>query len=305
MVIYITDNKCIIVILGTAQDAGLPQLGCICRNCERALSNPRFKRTVSSIGIINQTTGRSYIIDCTPDFREQYFILDKLRNKYLKREVIKEPSPNMKNNYGIDGIFLTHGHMGHYLGLVQLGKEAGSASGVKIYGTKKMVKYLNANNPYKTLIKKNHISPVIVEHGKQKSIDENLAIYPFLVNHRQDFTDTLGYFITGPSKKLLYVPDMDTITQPVLENLPRADIALIDGTFYQDNELHPRRDFRLTPHLPILDSMKILKPYYKKTRIFYTHFNHTNPVVDIDSTEAKYVKDQGFGLAPEGWTFGI
>jgi pyrroloquinoline quinone biosynthesis protein B len=186
-----------------------------------------------------------------------------------------------------------------------LGKEAAAVSGVSVFGTKKMIKYLNANNPFKVLIKNHNIIPIIIEHGKRKKIGENLSITPFLVNHRQDFTDTIGLLISGPNKRLMYVPDIDSITQPILERIPLADFTLIDGTFYQEDELHPRRDIRLTPHIPILESMKILKPYNKKSRIFYTHFNHTNPVLDPDGVEAVYVKENGFGIAPEQWTFSI
>ena len=298
------DEKCIVVVLGTAQDAGIPQIGCHCSNCSRAVSNTMYKRLISSLGIINQETGNSFVIDCTPDFRDQYFILDGIRKKYLDRELYHEKITN-SDNLGIKVILLTHAHMGHYLGLTQLGKECAEVNDIHLFGTKKMVKYLNANRPYKDLIKNNNIRPITIEHGKTVSIDQNLTVTPFLVNHRQDYTDTVGFSIQGPNNKLLYAPDFDTITQPVLERIPGSYISIIDGTFYQPDELSPRRDMRLVPHATILDTMKTLKPYHKKSRIFYTHFNHTNPVVDTDGTEANYVKAQGFGLVPERWTFSI
>ncbi len=303
--INMNGNKCIVVVLGTAQDAGLPQVGCNCANCIRALSNENFRRLVASIGIINIDTGKCYLIDCTTDFKFQYSILKNLMDKYIKLTANRSILESIRSDIGISGIFLTHGHMGHYTGLLQLGREASNTESIPVYGTKKMIKFLNSIKPFSTLIKNHNINTNVVEHGKLKMIDQNLTFSPILVHHRQDFTDTVGYVINGPNKKLLYIPDMDTITQPVLERLPNVDLALIDGTFYQMDEIRPRSDIKLIQHTPILESMKILTKYTKLTRIFFTHFNHTNPVVNSEGTEANYVKKAGFGIAPERWTFSL
>lgn len=300
-----SENKCIIVLLGTAQDAGVPQLGCSCENCQRALINDKYGRLVASLGIINQGTGKCFVIDCTPDFRSQYAILAKLKRKYLTSNSNRNGKKLIKNNLELDGILLTHAHMGHYTGLLQLGKEGINASAVPVFGSKKMIKFLNSNKPFSSLMKNRNLNPKIIEHGKSIKIDQNLTITPYLVQHRSDFTDTFGFLIHGSNKRLLYVPDMDIITKPVIDLMLKSDIAMIDGTFYQRDELHPRRNISLIPHTPILESMKVFKPYLKSTRIYFTHFNHTNPVVDFDSSEANYVKKAGFGLTPERWTVGI
>jgi pyrroloquinoline quinone biosynthesis protein B len=301
----VKENKCIVVVLGTAQDAGIPQVGCNCLNCNLALSNNRFIRYAASVGIINVDTGNCFLIDCTTDFKHQYSILNKLREKYINFSLDKSISKVHSGKLGINGIFLTHGHSGHYTGLLQLGKEASNTDSIPVYGTKKMIKFLNSNKPFSALIKNHNIQTNTIEHGKSKIIDENLTISPILVHHRQDFTDTVGYNITGPNKRLLYSPDMDTITQPILERLPNVDLALLDGTFYQKEEIQPRRSFIQIQHTPILESMKILSKFTKITRIFFTHFNHTNPVVNSEGTEANYVKKMGFGIAPERWTFNL
>jgi pyrroloquinoline quinone biosynthesis protein B len=215
------------------------------------------------------------------------------------------PLQTHSRDLGINGIFLTHGHIGHYLGLVQLGKEVCDARTIPIFATKKMIKFINANKLLKTLIHNRNIRTVAIEHGKGINIDDNLTITPILVHHRLDFTDTVGYFISGPNKHILYAPDMDSITKPVLEFVRRADIVFIDGTFYQNDELLPRRDIRSISHTPILESMKVLSPYVKNTRIFFIHFNNTNPFIQSDSTEANYVKGMGFNLTPERWNISI
>ena len=145
-----TNQKCIICVLGSAQDAGVPQIGCYCENCSRAYTKDSFKRLVSSIAILNQTNEKTFLIDCTPDFKAQLAILDYMSRKYSGLSSKITPPKNYDHNLNISGIFLTHAHMGHYMGLTQLGKEAGNSQLIPVYGTKKMIKFLNSNKPFKT-----------------------------------------------------------------------------------------------------------------------------------------------------------
>ena len=82
------------------------------------------KEKVTSLGIIDPNLNRSWIIDATPDFAKQYHILTKVHNTQLQ------------------GIFLTHAHMGHYIGLLQLGREVMDAKDINVFCMPKMKYFL-------------------------------------------------------------------------------------------------------------------------------------------------------------------
>ena len=276
------NKKIIIVLLGTAQDAGVPQLGCDCAICTRALSNMSYRRLVAAIGIINPITEKSYLPN---------------------RTGVKTKSQESK--LGLEGIFLTHAHMGHYLGLLQFGKEASAAKKLPVHATSSMVDFLEANSPFKDLVNEQNIITNKITPGGKCLHENNLDITPLPVLHRHEHSDTVGYLIKGAKKQLLYIPDMDQLTEPVQKQISKADIALIDGTFYDKAELSTRRNYEDILHPTISKSMVELKLLLRNTNIYYTHFNHTNPVLDPDSEPRKMVKSAGFGIARERQTFKI
>ena len=61
-----------LIVLGTAQDGGVPQLGCWHRYCARARRDPSFARTVACLGLVDESAQRTYLIDATPDIRAQW-----------------------------------------------------------------------------------------------------------------------------------------------------------------------------------------------------------------------------------------
>ncbi|MCH9661258.1 MAG: pyrroloquinoline quinone biosynthesis protein PqqB, partial [Bacteroidetes bacterium] len=76
-----------------------------------------------------------------------------------------------------------------------------------------------------------------------------------------------------------------------------VDYAFLDATFYSGIELN-NRDISEIPHPFIIESIDIFKGLEpsEKSKIIFIHFNHTNPVIDIDSNEAIHVLSQGFRI---------
>src|SRR5262245_19762455 len=60
-----------VLVLGTAQDGGLPQIGCDDENCRAARADPARRRLVTSILLCDPRDGRRWLFDCTPDLAEQ------------------------------------------------------------------------------------------------------------------------------------------------------------------------------------------------------------------------------------------
>jgi pyrroloquinoline quinone biosynthesis protein B len=108
-----------LIVLGTIQDGGSPHIGCKKDCCRNLFLNSDESRKVVSLGLIIPEHNKKYIFEATPDLPEQMKIL---RNYSAFGE---KETP--------DGIFLTHAHMGHYTGLMYLGKAAMNADNVPVY----------------------------------------------------------------------------------------------------------------------------------------------------------------------------
>ena len=277
-----------IYILGVAQDAGFPQAGCYKPHCMPGWNDPERKISATSIGLIDPSSKKKYIFEATPDFPEQLFMLEQ-----------EAPS----DDFSLNGIFITHAHIGHYTGLMYLGREAMGANGLPVYVMLKMEQYLRGNGPWSQLIALNNISLVSLRNEYSQLLN-NLKVTPFLVPHRDEFSETVGYSIEGPKKTALFIPDINKWSQwkeNILERIQLTDYALIDATFYDNNEL-PGRDMSEIPHPFVVETMATLSvlPKEQKEKVWFIHMNHTNPLLNLNSYEAKEVRAQGFNIASTG-----
>lgn len=284
-----------IVVLGTAQDGGLPQIGCQGPHCQRARSDRGFARLVTSLLIAEPETGQRWLVEATPDIREQMVRAD---GHPATRKPVVGRGPL------VDGIFLTHAHLGHYTGLLHLGREAYGHPEVPVFASSRMAAFLRNNGPWKLLIEAGHMLPAALKPGQTQELGKRLSVTPFLVPHREEFSDTFGYLIAGPNAKVLFIPDIDKWTKwgtAIEERIKTVDIALLDGTFFADGEI-PGRAMADIPHPFIAESLKRFAalPALERSKIHFIHFNHTNPVVDPKSEAAAKVKSLGMHLARDG-----
>ena len=277
-----------IYILGVAQDAGFPQAGCYKPHCMPGWNDPERKISATSIGLIDPSSKKKYIFEATPDFPEQLFMLEQ-----------EAPS----DDFSLNGIFITHAHIGHYTGLMYLGREAMGAHGLPIYVMPKMEQYLRENGPWSQLIALNNISLIPLRNDRSEVLN-NLKVTPFLVPHRDEFSETVGYSIQGPKKTALFIPDINKWSQwkeNILERIQLVDYALIDATFYDNNEL-PGRDMSKIPHPFVVETMATLSllPREQREKVWFIHMNHTNPLLNVNSDQAQGVRAQGFNIATTG-----
>ena len=277
-----------IYILGVAQDAGFPQAGCYKPHCMPGWNDPERKITATSLGLIDPSSKKKYIFEATPDFPEQLFLLEQ-----------EAPS----DDFSLNGIFITHAHIGHYTGLMYLGREAMGANGLPIYVMPNMEQYLRENGPWSQLIALNNISLIPLRNDHSEVLN-NLKVTPFLVPHRDEFSETVGYSIQGPKKTALFIPDINKWSQwkeNILERIQLVDYALIDATFYDNNEL-PGRDMSKIPHPFVVETMATLSllPREQREKVWFIHMNHTNPLLNVNSDQAQGVRAQGFNIATTG-----
>ena len=277
-----------VVVLGIGQDGGVPQAG----TDHPGWENPKRTEKVVSLGIVDPKTKQRWMIEATPDFRRQLHILNE--------------ETDGKSSAVPDGIFLTHAHIGHYTGLMFLGHESMGASDAKVYAMPKMADFLSQNGPWSQLVKYENIALTKLAADSTINLNERISITPFLVPHRQEYSEVVGYRIEGPSKSVLFIPDIDSWEDwdewgvSIEEQIKSVDAAFLDATFFANGEI-PGRDMSNFPHPFISHSMDRFADMSKadKAKVHFIHFNHTNPVLIPDSDARKEVQEKGFNLAEE------
>ncbi len=282
-----------VLILGTAQDGGYPQTGCRELCCMEAWKKPEMRRLVASLAI--WADSNCWLIDITPDFKQQM-------------KMLEECSPAHRIP-AIAGIFITHAHMGHYLGLLELGLEVMNTDRVPVYVMPGMRSFLETNEPFTQLIELKNIHLKTMAEDTPIQLNENISIRPFLVPHRNEFSETVGYQIQSSAHSILYLPDIDSweawkmdINELIVEN----DILLLDGTFYDKFEFQ-NRDVTTIPHPFIRNTMERFSVLDKidRKKVYFTHLNHTNNVLRPESMERSDVIKKGFQIAQESMAFTI
>jgi pyrroloquinoline quinone biosynthesis protein B len=272
-----------VVVLGTLQDGGSPHMGCekdCCKNLDAL-------KKVVSLGLIDPVSNKKFLLEASPDYVAQTRMLKGL----LTSSANKLP----------DGIFLTHAHIGHYAGLMFLGKEAMNSKAVPVYAMPKMKSFLENNGPWSQLVTLDNIQINPLSEGKWENISPSLRVKPILVPHRDEFSETVGFIIEGPHKKLLFIPDIDKWEKwktDIVSLIKEVDHALIDGTFYSAAEVG-NRNIAEIPHPLVQESMQLFDSLStkEKGKIMFIHFNHTNPLLNEQSKEARLVKSKGFRIA--------
>lgn len=269
-------------VLGTAQDGGVPHAGCTCPRCQAARRDPARRRRVVSIAL-EGASGRTFLVDASPDLPEQLEALGRATGRGPR---------------GVDAVAVTHAHVGHYLGLAFFGKEAMHTSRLPVYGTPSVARFLRSNRPWSHLVEREEIELRTIAPGRPLAFD-GAVVHAFLSPHRGEDTDTVGFEIEGPSRRLLYVSDADMLPPPLVERIREADVALVDGTFFSAAEL-PHRDILEVRHPYVLDSVARLAG--ARGRVLFTHMNHTNPLLDPDAPERRGLPP-GFDVAEDGMVF--
>lgn len=271
----------ILTVLGIAQDGGHPQAGCQRSCCAAQWAGQAPGHRVASLGL--QLGEQRWLVDCTPDFPAQLAAL---------------------GGPPLDGILLTHAHMGHYTGLLQLGAEAWAAPHVPLYVMPGMRRFLEGNAPWSALIRARHVAVRELVANRPVELAPGLVITPWHVPHRGPWTETVAFHIEGPARRVLFVPDVDrweTWERDICDVVSELDIAYVDGSFFDPSELPWRRPEEIL-HPTVRHTMNVLGalPEAIRGRVRFLHLNHTNPLLRRQSPEWREVHERGFHVAREG-----
>lgn len=287
----ILDNEPLpyLLVLGVAQDAGYPQAGCYAEHCARAWEDPKLMRSATSFALIDPQSKKKWLFEATPDIKKQLLLL----------EIFAPDSA-----YQLAGVFLTHGHMGHYTGLMHFGREAMGLKNIPVYAMPRMKDFLTNNGPWSQLVKLKNIELIELNDSVSVSLSPTLSVLPFTVPHRDEFTETVGYKVSAGYKNLVFIPDIDKWDKwdvDIKEVIIESDIALLDATFFDSSEL-PGRNMAEIPHPFVEESIASFSDLETKdkSKIHFIHFNHTNPLLIEGSPANQQVEKAGFKIAKEG-----
>ncbi len=281
-------------VLGSAQDGGIPHAACRCERCEDARSDPSAARLVASLALILPEESATYLIDATPDIRRQ---LERLSD-------VSAPPAGRVDRDPVDGVFLTHAHLGHYTGLAFFGFEAIHTERLPVYVTPAMARFLARNAPWSQLVEIENIVLEEVVPGDGKKVAQGVSVDFVKVPHRDEYADTVGFLFRGPKRRILYIPDTEPWEKwdtPPMELFREVDVLLVDGTFFSLDEL-PGRSVDSIGHPLMTTTMDLLQGLVDQGRptVYFTHFNHSNPVLEKASQERKMVISRGFHILQEG-----
>lgn len=273
-----------LVVLGTLQDGGSPHMGCMKSCC----ASERPNDYVVSLGVIDES--KHLIFDASPDIVSQ--------TNYLQ---LISPAKELE-------IFLTHAHMGHYVGLIHLGRESANTKNTPVYAMPRMAQFLQNNGPWSQLIDLENISIKPLQNKTPVSVSPRLSITPLIVPHRDEFSETVGYLIAGQSKRALYIPDIDKWDlweTDINTLLTQVDYAFLDATFFEDGEIsRPMSD---VPHPFVEESIMRFKSLAveEKSKIYFIHLNHTNPARDANFDDRRAIEEKGYHFATFGMRFSL
>lgn len=278
-----------VLVLGVAQDGGYPHIGCRKQCCRQAWDNPSDKQYVVSFAVVDPQTRQWWLFEATPDMKEQLQYFSKLTGGAYK--------------YLPDGIFITHAHIGHYTGLMQLGREALGAKNITVYTLPKMKSFLEENGPWQQLVTLQNIKIEPIKPNSVTGLNADIRVQAFTVPHRDEYSETAGFTIIADKKKYLFVPDIDKWSKwekSIIKEVSKVDIALVDATFYSADEL-PGRRMEEVPHPFVAETMELFSKESEsaKAKIHFIHMNHTNPLL-WDEEQRKKLIQAGYNIAEQG-----
>lgn len=175
----------------------------------------------------------------------------------------------------------------------------------QIYGTERVCQFFRQNQPWSTYIQIGNFQLHSLEPGRDLQLTPNITLRSQLVPHRAEFSDTVGYFLQGPTKRFFYCPDVDSWDRDwsevngllPLDIVRQVDHAFIDATFFSANEL-PNRKIDEIPHPTVLQTMEKFRG--EESKLVLIHFNHSNPLFNEESPEYEQCRSLGIELGQQG-----
>jgi pyrroloquinoline quinone biosynthesis protein B len=304
-----------IKILGSAAGGGFPQWNCACRICSglRAGTLRAKPRTQTQIAF-SPDNRIWFLIGASPDLRAQILSAPELA-----------PKADTPGHTPIGGVFLPSADVDSVMGLLHLRE----FQGFFVFATPAVQCLLKTENRIFRVLERGD-SPVqwqvLSNSGRLGChLSESPAESPTFVCNTipmgglfPDFASeeflraaapedaTLGFLFEQDGKRLFIATSLSGESHEWQKLAASADVSLIDGTFWSDDELkstgRTEKTAREIGHLPLSGTDGLLAQFPRNAtgRKILIHINNTNPILDEDSPEHRVVLDAGFEIAYDG-----
>ncbi|MGW4490148.1 pyrroloquinoline quinone biosynthesis protein PqqB [Amycolatopsis sp. NPDC004368] len=290
--------------LGAAAGGGYPQWNCACDGCRKARAKPEAATAHAGIAISGDGE-RWFLLNATPDVHHQ-----------IAADPSLHPGPAIRKT-PVAGVLLTDAEFDHTIGLLMLRE----GSSLTVYGTYPVLEALTLWFPVRELLSDYaDLTWSEVEVGKPLDLDDRLRVTPFLTGSKapryvgesqlrgSSSEWEVGYRledeVTGGIA--VYAPTLPRWDAAFAEQVAPADCVFVDGTFWTDDEMSSQgagsRTGRSMGHMPVSGddgSARALAALPAKRKI-YTHINNTNPILDEESPERRWVTDLGIEIGRAG-----
>ena len=274
-------------ILGSAAGGGFPQWNCNCATCEAARTgaHPAERRTQSSIAV-RGSAGPWYLVNASPDLRQQLELLAPKRRNGLRTTPVA-------------AVLLTDAEIDHTAGLLLLRE---SSVPVQVYSSDAVRRALTDGYPVLRMLERYcGVSWSPLEPGARIRLpDSSLEVEafptggdaPLYLDEGAEAPEALGLTFrdAGSDAVLTYTPALARLDDAILSRLDASDCALVDGTFWSDDELIAlgigARSARDMGHVPLDGPSGSLAALARvRARTILVHVNNTNPILLDDSPE--------------------
>jgi len=270
--------------------------------CEAARARVGARpRTQSSLAIRGDE-GPWFLVNASPDLRQQ---LETLTPRQV--DGVRTPP--------VAGVLLTDAEIDHTAGLLLLRE---STTPVRVFGDEGVERALRSGYPVLTILERYcGVEWQTLEPGCARPLEgSSLTVESFPVGgdapRYLDGSDVeLGAtgFVFRDSAGggvVTYVPGLARLDDGVLTRLGTSDLALVDGTFWHDDELArlgiSPRSARDMGHVPLSGPEGTLEELARleRPRKAVVHINNTNPILLEDSPERDAVRRAGVEVAYDG-----
>ena len=304
-------------VLGSAAGGGFPQWNCSCPNCSALRLGTIKARARSQAQVaVSPDSSDWFLLNASPDLRQQINATPELTPRSGSHA-----SP-------VSSILLTSADVDSVMGLLHLRE----FQPLQIFSTVSVRRILTEENSLLSVLSRSNppvrwnampldrVMPLAPPSSAGMKDGLFYKAVPLFGSFPDYVSDSLrrslppeeavvGLQLIHKEKRLFYAPSLPGVGEDWRGCAEDSHVALLDGTFWKDEELisakRSRKTAREMGHLPLWGERGLLRQPFRvgKTRRVLIHLNNTNPLLNEESAEHRSAREAGWEIAYDGMEF--